>query len=269
MSKKGILVVSFGTSYEDARTSCIDPVEALIADRHPQFDVRRAFTSRRIIKKLKDRDAIHIDNEIEGIEKMIEEGMEEIYLQPLHIMPGYEYEKIESAVVRARHKFNGKITLGEPLIFCEEDYSKVLEALDVELNALGKEEALTNWLLMGHGTHHPANATYSCMQLHFEMAGKPISIASLESFPNLDHTVPQLRKKGISKMGVMPFMLVAGDHAQNDMAGPDEDSWVNRLTADGFDVTPKVVGLGALKSFQILFADKVSKLVQAENDNEV
>ena len=267
--KKGILVVSFGTSYEDARTSCIDPVEELVRKNHPQYDVRRAFTSRRIIKKLKDRDSIYIDNEIEAIEKMIADGIEEIYLQPLHIMPGYEYEKIELAVVKARHKFDGKIILGEPLIFCEEDYTLVMDALDVELDRLGKDEQLENWLLMGHGTHHPADATYSCMQLHFEMNEKAVSIASLESFPNLDHTVPQLKKKGISKMGIMPFMLVAGDHAQNDMAGPDEDSWVNRLTADGFDVKAKVVGLGALSSFQKLFADKVSKLIETENAHEI
>lgn len=269
MMKKGILVVSFGTSYEDARTSCIDPVEKLVEKNHPQFDVRRAFTSRRIIKKLKERDGIYIDNEVEAIEKMVAEGMEEIFLQPLHIMPGYEYEKIERAVASARHKYDVKIVLGEPLIYCEEDYTLVMNALDTELEKLGKDDQLENWLLMGHGTHHPANATYSCLQLHFDMNEKPVHIASLESFPNLDHTVPQLKKKGISRMGIMPFMLVAGDHAQNDMAGEDEDSWVNRLTADGFDVKPKVVGLGALESFQNLFADKVSKLIEMEKADEV
>ncbi len=262
-------MVSFGTSYEDARTSCIDPVEELIKKNHPKHDVRRAFTSRRIIKKLKDRDNIYIDNEIEAMEKMIADGIEELYLQPLHIMPGYEYEKVKLAVVRARHKYNAKIVLGEPLIFSEEDYTLVMGALDIELENLGKEEQLENWLLMGHGTHHPANATYSCMQLQFEMNQKPINIASLESFPNLDHMVPQLKRKGIKKMGILPFMLVAGDHAQNDMAGPDEDSWVNRLTADGFDVKPKVVGLGALSSFQKLFADKVNKLIETEKSDEV
>jgi len=261
MGKKGILVVSFGTSYEDARLSCIDPVEALIEKRFSEFDVRRAFTSRRIIKKLKDRDSVFIDNEIEAMDKMLEEGFEEIYLQPLHVMPGYEYEKIQMAVVKARHKSDAKIHLGEPLIYCEQDYSNVLEALDKELPNLNEEGGLDYWLLMGHGTHHQANATYSCMQLHFEMFNKQISIASLESFPNLDHTVPQLKKKGVTKMGIMPFMLVAGDHAQNDMAGDDDDSWVNRLTAQGFDVTPKVIGLGALESFQMLFADKLEKLI--------
>lgn len=261
MSKKGILVVSFGTSYEDARTSCIDPVEALIERKFAEYDVRRAFTSRRIIKKLKERDSIFIDNEIEAIDKMLADGINEIYLQPLHVMPGYEYEKIQMAVVRAKHKTDAKIELGEPLIYCEEDYTLVMEALDKELPKLSDNGALNYWLLMGHGTHHQANATYSCMQLHFDMFGKSVSIASLESFPNLDHTVPQLKKKGITKMGIMPFMLVAGDHAQNDMAGDDEDSWVNRLSADGFDVTPKVVGLGALESFQELFANKLGKLI--------
>lgn len=163
--------------------------------------MRRAFTSRRIIKKLKDRDNIYIDNEIEAMEKMIADGIEELYLQPLHIMPGYEYEKVKLAVVRARHKYNAKIVLGEPLIFSEEDYTLVMGALDIELENLGKEEQLENWLLMGHGTHHPANATYSCMQLQFEMNQKPINIASLESFPNLDHMVPQLKRKGIKKNG--------------------------------------------------------------------
>jgi len=269
MKRKGILVVSFGTSYEDARTSCIDPVEALIEKNHPEYEVRRAFTSRRIIKKLKERDGIVINNEIEAIDKMIADGIEEIYLQPLHIMPGYEYEKIQMAVVKARHKYKEGIHLGEPLIFCEEDYLNIVEALDVELKQLRSNNSIENWLLMGHGTHHPANAIYSCMQLHFDINDKPFHIAALESFPNLDHTVPQLRKKGIDTIGIMPFMLVAGDHAQNDMAGPDEDSWVNRLSAEGFNVTPKVIGLGALASFQTLFANKVNKLIEGETPDEL
>jgi len=259
--KKGILVVSFGTSYKDARESCIEPVEALVKEKYPEYEVRRAFTSRRIVKKLKDRDGIYIDNEIEGIEKMVADGIEEIYLQPLHIMPGYEYDKVKLSVVRARHKYDAKIKLGEPLIFCEEDYSLVMEALDLELKTLRQVHNMDHWLLMGHGTHHPANSTYSCLQLHFEMNKMPVTIASLESFPNLDHTVPQLKNKGIDKMGIMPFMLVAGDHAKNDMAGQDEDSWVNRLSRDGFEVKPVVTGLGALASFQKLFALKVDKLL--------
>jgi len=269
MKRKGILVVSFGTSYEDARTSCIDPVEALITKNHPDFEVRRAFTSRRIIKKLKERDALFIDNEIEALQKMMNDGIEEIYVQPLHIMPGYEYDKIRLSVARASHKMSGKIILGEPLIFCEEDYTHVMEALDTELPKLAGDHNFDSWLLMGHGTHHPANATYSCLQLHFELNDKAIQVAVLESFPNLDHTIPQLKKKSVHKLGIMPFMLVAGDHAQNDMAGPDEDSWVNQLEAEKFNVTPKVIGLGALESFQNLFANKVNKLIEAEAHHDV
>ncbi len=270
MNTKGILVVSFGTSYADARLSCIKPVEEFIENKYPEFDVRSAFTSRRIIKKLKDRDGILIDNEIEAIDKMIEEGITEIYLQPLHIMPGYEYEKIQRAVASAQQKHSAIIQLGEPLLFCEEDYTLVMDALDVELKTLGMDSDTENWLLMGHGTHHPANATYSCMQMHFDLNFKTVQIAALESFPNLDHTLPELRRKGMDNLCVMPFMLVAGDHAQNDMAGPDEDSWVNILTAEGFTVTPKVVGLGALKTFQELFANKVQKLLnKSVNNHEV
>lgn len=258
--KKGILVVSFGTSYEDARTSCIDSVFNAITQKFDAFEVRQAFTSRRIIKKLKDRDHFHMDTEQEALKKMIEDGFDEIYLQPLHIMPGYEYEKVQRAVARAKHHYSGKLILGEPLLYTEEDYGAVLGALDKELSLLSDLEQVDQWLLMGHGTHHPANATYSCLQLHFEMQNKNMRVAALESFPNLEHSMPYMDKG--SKWGILPFMLVAGDHAQNDMAGPDDDSWVNVLKREAYQVKPVVKGLGALESFRALFVDKVEKIVR-------
>jgi sirohydrochlorin cobaltochelatase len=208
-----------------------------------------------------------MDTEQEALAKMIEDGFDEIYLQPLHIMPGYEYEKIERAVARAKHHYKGKLLLGEPLLYTEEDYEAVVDALDKELSLLSDSEAIDQWLLMGHGTHHPANATYSCLQLHFEMQNKNMRVAALESFPNLEHSMPYMDKT--SKWGIIPFMLVAGDHAQNDMAGPDDDSWVNVLRSEAYQVSPVVTGLGALEHFRALFVNKVEKVVRRGESSAV
>ena len=265
--KKGILVVSFGTSFEDARVACIDSVYGKIAERFDSYEVRQAFTSRRIIKKLKERDSLHIDTEQEALDKMIQEGFDEILIQPLHIMPGYEYEKMQRAVSRAKHHYTGRLELGEPLLYKESDYAAVVDALDKELSKLAAEEHIESWLLMGHGTHHPANATYSCLQLHFEMMDKPMRVAALESFPNLEHSMPLMDKS--IKWGVIPFMLVAGDHAKNDMAGDEEDSWVNVLAQASFNVVPYLCGLGSMTSFMDLFADKIEEMVRRGDTNAI
>lgn len=260
MKKKAILVVSFGTSYEQARKSCIEAVENRIAAENPEFEVRRAFTSRRIVKKLKDRDNLYIDNEKEAMEKLVSEGFEEIYVQPLHIMPGIEYEKIRTQLIRVRHHFDGSIRLGEPLIHNLEDYEYVEKALEKSfLNKPGFD--VDRWLFMGHGTRHFANAAYSALQVHFDIKNKPMDIATVEGFPELEDMIPRLKSREAKRWGLAPFMLVAGDHAQNDMAGSEEDSWVNVLKQEGFDVVPCLEGLGSLPEFQERFVQKVSKLV--------
>lgn len=266
--KLGILAVSFGTSYEDARKSCIDPVEARIAEAFSDYEVRRAFTSRRIVKKLKERDGLNIDLEAEAIDKMVAEGFEKILVQPLHIMPGYEYEKVYRAVVMARHRHSAEILLGEPLIYCEADYERVVAALDESLKGIDACGEHDGWLFMGHGTEHYANAVYSCLQMHFDMMRRPYHIAALESFPNLDHTIPALRSRDMKRVCLMPFMLVAGDHAKNDMAGNDESSWVNRMTDAGFSATPVLQGLGSMTPFQKLFVEKVRKLAEGVDNHD-
>ncbi len=260
MSKKAILVVSFGTSYEDARVSCIEPVEELIAKTYTEYEVRRAFTSRVIVKKLRNQ-GFHVDSEMEAVDKLFEDGFEQIYIQPLHTMPGFEYDKIKRKFESAVHEQRGKIYLGEPLIFQLEDYDLVIDALDKALFGMDGYD-VDKWLLMGHGSEHFANAIYSALQLKFNLEDKPIEIATVEGFPELDDILDGLKEQNIKKIGLAPFMLVAGDHAQNDMAGDEEDSWLNVLKDNGFEVYPSVRGLGSYEVFQDLFLRKTKKLVE-------
>ncbi len=162
VEKKAILIVSFGTSYDDARKSCIEPVEELIAKSFSDYEVRRAFTSRVIVKKLRGR-GMEIDNEIEALDKLIQEGFTQIYIQPLHTMPGFEYDKIKRQFNKSIAENDIKILLGEPLIYRLEDYDLIIDGLKESLLKLPNFD-VDHWLLMGHGTEHFANAIYVLLE---------------------------------------------------------------------------------------------------------
>ncbi len=261
MSKKAIVVVSFGSSFEDARVNCIEPVENLIATTYPDYEVRRAFTSRFIVGKLKKEQNLYIDNEVQATQKLIDEGFEKIYIQPLHTMPGFEYDKIKRQFDKIKDNTDVKILLGEPLIYRLEDYDFMIEGLKNSLMKL-EDFDVDHWLLMGHGTEHFSNAVYGALQLKFDIEGHPFDIATVEGFPELDDIMDRLKSKNIKKLGVAPFMLVAGDHARNDMAGDEEDSWVNVLKDNGFDVYPCLRGMGSFEAFRELFLRKTAALVE-------
>lgn len=221
-SKKAILVVSFGTSYEDSLKDCIESTENFIKESFKDYNIKRAFTSYMIINKILKRDNIKINNPMEALEELRNEGYEEIIVQPLHIMFGEEYEKIEKAVIKFKDKFK-ILKLGKPLLFKNEDYKIATEALKTQLPKLNKEEAI---ILMGHGTEHPANASYFQFDYYLREHINPnIYLCSVESDPSIESVIPKLKEHGVKNVLLMPFMLVAGDHANNDMAGEDEESW--------------------------------------------
>ncbi len=266
MSKKAILVVSFGSSYKDARESCIEPIEQLIADTFTDYEVRRAFTSRIIVKKLKAQ-GMDIDSEIEAMDKLIDENFDEIYIQPLHTMPGFEYDKIRRIFYKYYHLSDAKMVLGEPLILRPEDYDLVIEGFKESFCKL-PEFDVDRWLFMGHGSVHFANALYCSMQMQLDLAGEPIDVATVEGFPSLDDIMDNLKSRNIKKIGLAPFMLVAGDHAKNDMAGDEEDSWMNILRKEGFEVYPCIRGMGSFEVFQNLFVKKTKFLVERLTNGE-
>lgn len=254
--KKGILVVSFGTSYEATRKKCIESIEKKIEESYSDYQVRRAFTSNMIIKKLKERDDIHVDTPLEALEKMVDSGMEEIYVQPLHIIPGYEYEKVRNAVIRMRHRTKVKISLGLPLLYEERHYDEVIDGL---LNTLPEEKEHEGILLMGHGTEHFANACYSMLQNKIKDRRDDILLANVEGYPEIDHVIHKIENT-YKKMTLIPLMMVAGDHAINDMAG-EEDSYRTLLEEKHIQVNCLLKGLGEREEIQHIFVQRIAEMM--------
>lgn len=254
-NKKAILVVSFGTSYKDALKNSIESTENIIKDKFNDYDIKRAFTSNMIIRKILKRDNIKIDTPKEALGKLKKEQYEEIIVQPLHIMFGEEYEKIKTAVKEYKDSFKS-IKLGRPLLFKTEDYKIAVDALKNQMpNKVENDEAV---ILMGHGTEHEANAAYFQYDYYLkEYLNSNIYIANVEGVPSLDSVIPKLKEKDIKKVLLMPFMLVAGDHAKCDMAGDDEDSFKNILKSEGFEVEIYLKGLGENKEFQNIYVNHI------------
>lgn len=260
MEKKCILVVSFGTSIISTFENCIKSTENKIKENFPQFEIRRAFTSYMIIKKLKEENKMYIDTVEEALEKMNLDGFTEVYVQPLHIMPGDEYDKIIAGVSKYKDTFN-KIVLGRPILYRENDYGIAIEALKTQLPIIDKNKAV---VLMGHGTAHPANASYSMLQYMLEDKKlKNVYVATVEGYPTLENIIPKMKLSNINEITLMPFMLVAGDHAMNDMAG-EEDSWKTKLETEGFKINVYLHGLGENKAFQDIYVQHVRDCI---NDN--
>lgn len=258
--KKGILVVSFGTSYLDSLKSCIESSENEIKNTYKDYEVRRAFTSNIIMKKLKERDKMEIDTPDVALGKMKKEGFTEVIVQPLHIMPGIEYDEIKAVVDKysADKSFN-KLVLGRPILYRAEDYKIAIDAIKVQLPKLNKEQAV---IFMGHGTPHYANSAYC--QLAYMLQDEKLDnvfVGTVEGYPTLENVITQLKSKGIKEVTLMPFMLVAGDHANNDMAGDDKDSWKSILKAEGFTVNTYIHGLGENKGFQKIYLQHVKDCI--------
>ena len=252
MSKKAILVISFGTSYNDNREQTIVPTEKAIAEAFPDRELRRAWTSRMIIAKLKKRDNEHIDYIDEAMERLVKDGFDDVIVQSTHIMNGEEYDFIESFVLPYKEKI-ASLRIGKPLLTTDADYDEVVECIRNEILPLSKGNPM---VLMGHGTTHFANATYSQLQLKLRFAGlRDVYITTVEGFPTFGNTISMLKEDGVKKVTLMPFMIVAGDHANNDMAGDDDDSLKSMLKAEGIDAECVIMGLGSLPSFRRMFGE--------------
>ncbi len=237
-----ILVASFGTSYNDSRPVTIEAIEKDIAAAFPDWEVRRAFTAQTIIDKLADRDGLQIDSVDEAMQRLIADGVKEVVVQPTHIMPGYEYSDLIAAVSAYASSFD-KLAIGKPLIYTEEDYEAVLTALTGEIPEVGSED--TAVVFMGHGTEHFANATYSELEYMMHWEGyENFFVGTVEGFPGVDQAMSEVKAFGAKKVVLYPLMIVAGDHANNDMAGDEPDSWKTLFTGAGFEVECRIQGLG-------------------------
>lgn len=246
--KKALLVVSFGTSYHDTLEKTIVPLEQDLAKAFPDHDFFRAFTSGMILKKLKSRDNLSIFNLAEAFAHLSQEGYTHLRIQATHVLGGDEYAKITTMVGQYASQF-AEIAMGEPLLPKAEE--RVAEILIESLPSPQKGHAT---ILMGHGSEHEANKVYLQLQAKFQALGRgDIHIATVESTPSFEEVMEQLEGENLTHVTLQPLMIVAGDHAKNDMAG--EDSWKTELEAKGLEVTCILKGLGEYSALRQLFVD--------------
>lgn len=249
-SKKAILVVSFGTSYNPTREKTIDVIESKIGDAFSDWKIYRAWTSKMIMAKLLKRDGIKINNVKEAMEQMRDDGITDVVIQPTHVINGIENDLMKEDALSWHDSFHS-ITFGTPLLTSEQDNCDMIEAIHQEFSYLKADEAL---VLMGHGTTHYANAIYAALDYTFKDKGYPnIHLGTVEAYPSMETLLKVIREQNPSKVVLAPFMIVAGDHAHNDMASDDPDSWRCQFEAAGFPVECVLKGLGEYPEVQEIF----------------
>ncbi len=250
--KAAVLVVSFGTSYNDSREATIGAIESAIAKALPDYEVRRAFTSQIIIDKLKERDGLEIDNVEEALDRAAADGIKTLVVQPTHLMDGYEYTDLADALKDYEDKFD-RVVLAEPLLASDEDFDAVIRA--VTEKTASYDDGETAICFMGHGTEADSNAVYAKMQEKLTAAGyENYYIGTVEAAPSLEDVIAAINGKGTYKRVVLePLMVVAGDHANNDMAGDEDDSWKTLIGNEGYEVECILEGLGQIPAVQDIY----------------
>lgn len=257
--KPAVLVVSFGTSYNDTRDKTIGAIEKQIEKDYPDYQVRRAFTSQTIIDKLKERDNLEIDNVEEALDRLVSDGVKTLIVQPTHLMSGYEYDDLAAAVKEVEDKFDA-VAMGSPLLTNDEDFDEVAAALPVITEKYNKEG--TAIVFMGHGTEHDSNGVYTKLQDQLTNSGADnYFIGTVEATPTLDDIVAAVKKGGYKKVVLQPLMVVAGDHANNDMAGDDDDSWKSVFEKEGFEVECVLSGLGEFEEIRSIYSAHVGAAI--------
>ena len=247
-----LLVVSFGTSYNDNRAATIGAVESAMETAFPDYAVRRGFTANIIIEHVQRRDGVVIDDVTEALARAKANGVKNLLVQPTHLMNGYEYGDLVKELEACAGDFES-VKIGAPLLTTDEDFAVVAQAM-VDA-AAGHDDGKTAVCYMGHGTEAASNGIYARMQKHLSDSGHDnFFVGTVEAEPTAEDLVKLVKAGGYEKVVLRPMMIVAGDHANNDMAGDDEDSWKSVFTAAGFQVECEINGLGELEAIQQLLA---------------
>ena len=243
--KQAILVVSFGTSYNATRKVTIDAIEGDIAKAYPEYQIYRAWTSKMIIAKLKKRDQTHI--------------FTDVIVQPTHVINGIENDQMKEDALSCRSQFHS-IRFGAPLLTTEEDNRAVIQAIAQEFSELQEDEVL---VFMGHGTTHYANSVYAALDYMFKDLGhKNIFLGTVEAYPSMQSLLRMVKEYSPKKVILAPFMIVAGDHARNDLAGDDPESWLCQFQECGFEVMPVLKGLGQYSAVRQMFIDHIREALE-------
>ena len=262
IGEKEILVVSFGTSFNDSRVQDIKSIEDAIAAAFPDWSVRRAFTAQIIINHIQARDGEAIDNMEQALERAVANGVKELVVQPTHLMHGAEYDEMMETVEAYADKFES-VAVAEPLLGEVGNDATVInadkEAVAKAVVAAAQVPSDTALVLLGHGTAHVAKVTYRQMQTQMQELGYDnVFVGTVEGEPEgtgCEEIIEAVKAAGYKHVILRPLMVVAGDHANNDMAGEDQDSWKSMFEASGcFDsVTAQIAGLGSIEAVQNLY----------------
>ena len=278
-----ILVVSFGTSFNDSRVADIGGVEKAIQAANPDWSVRRAFTAQIIINHVQARDGEKIDNVDQALQRAIDNGVKNLVVQPTHLMHGAEYDELVEALDNYKDKFES-VTVAEPLLgevgadatVVNEDKAKVAEDITAEAVKDAGYDSLeavkadsTAFVFMGHGTSHTAKVSYSQMASQMAALGYDnVFVGTVEGEPEetaCEAVIEAVKAAGYKNVILRPLMVVAGDHANNDMAGDDDDSWKSMFTASGnFDkVDTQIAGLGEIEAVQQIYVDHTKAAIDS------
>lgn len=256
-TKKAILAVSFGTSHNDTREVTIDAIEKDMQAAFPEYPLYRAWTSKMIINKVNKRDHVHIDTVKEAMEKMRADGITDVLVQPTHVINGIENDIMKEEALSYREDFHS-ISFGDPLLTSEQDNREVIGAVAEEFSHLKDDEVL---VLMGHGTTHYANSIYAALDYTFKDRGhKNIFLGTVEAYPSMDSIMKLVKEYDPSKVVLAPFMIVAGDHAKNDMAGDDPESWYSQFKDAGYEVEAVIKGLGEYPGIRKILVNHLKAL---------
>ncbi len=278
-----LLVVSFGTSFNDSRAEDVKGIEDALAEAYPDWSVRRAFTAQIIINHVEARDDEVIDNMQQALDRAVENGVKNLVVQPTHLMHGAEYDEMTEAINGYKDKFES-VAIAEPMLgevgddatVINDDKKAVAQAItDEACKEAGFDsmdaaaEAGTAFVFMGHGTSHTANITYDQMQTQMENLGfKNAFIGTVEGKPEdtaCDKVIEKVKEAGYKNVVLRPLMVVAGDHANNDMAGDDEDSWKSQFVASGNfeNVDAQIAGLGRIEAVEQLYVDHTKAAIDS------
>ena len=278
-----LLVVSFGTSFNDSRAEDVKGIEDALAEAYPDWSVRRAFTAQIIINHVEARDDEVIDNMQQALDRAVENGVKNLVVQPTHLMHGAEYDEMTEAINGYKDKFES-VAIAEPMLgevgddatVINDDKKAVAQAISDEAckeagfdSMDAAAEAGTAFVFMGHGTSHTANITYDQMQTQMENLGfKNAFIGTVEGKPEdtaCDKVIEKVKEAGYKNVVLRPLMVVAGDHANNDMAGDDEDSWKSQFVASGNfeNVDTQIAGLGRIEAVEQLYVDHTKAAIDS------
>ena len=278
-----LLVVSFGTSFNDSRVADIKGIEDALQEANPDWSVRRAFTAQIIINHIQARDGEKIDNMTQALDRAVANGVKNLVVQPTHLMHGAEYDEMCEALEQYKDKFES-VAIAEPMLgevgsdatVINADKEAVAKAItaaavaDAGFESLdAAKDAGTAFVFMGHGTAHVAKVTYSQMQAQMQQLGyENVFIGTVEGEPeetSCEAVIEAVKAAGYTNVILRPLMVVAGDHANNDMAGSEDDSWKTMFEAAGFTVDCQIAGLGEIADVQALYVAHTKAAIEALN----